>query len=149
MIDEGTYPAQLVKNDGEWLQFSYASTGNAQVLLTFELEDGRRMQGFFPITPNAAEYTLAKLQSCGFTGTDYKAMRRQSPGGKVELVIIEDEYKGKRRPKIQFINRQGGFSIKAEDRIPDADLDRLSKMSAPASFDEPPPGHPVGDNVPF
>lgn len=152
MIDEGTYPAQLVKNDGEWLQFSRSSNGNGQVLLTFELADGQRMQGFFAITPAAAEYTLQKLHNCGFKGDSFRAMKDQTPNGKVELVIEHDEYRGKVRPKIKFINRTGGFSVKPEDRIPDDELDELSAMAKPASFDAgPPPGrHPLGnDDPPF
>jgi hypothetical protein len=133
MITEGTYSAQLVKNDGEWLQFSYAGSGNAQVLLTFELEGGQHMQGFFSITPAAAEYTLQKLHNCGFKGESFKDMLKQTPHGKCDLVVVMDEYKGKTRPKIKFINRQGGFSIKPEDRLNDDDLDRLSKMITPAS----------------
>lgn len=147
MINEGTYAAQLVKNDGEWAQFSYAQTGNAQVLLTFELEGGQRMQGFFSITPAAAEYTLQKLHNCGFSGTSFREMTKQTPHGKVELVIVPDDYKGKTRMKIQFINRPGGFSIKAEDRLKGDDLDRLSKMVAPNAFDAD--ANNNSDDLPF
>lgn len=150
MIAEGTYAAQLVKNDGEWLQFSRASTGNAQVLLSFELADGSRIQGFFAITPAAAEYTLAKLHSCGFTGASFRAMAGQTPNGKVELVIEHQEYRGKTQVRIKFINRQGGFSIKAEDRLAPDELDELSEMVAPQGFEGPSPTQSKhDDDIPF
>lgn len=153
MIDEGTYPAQLVKNDGEWLQFSRSSNGNGQVLLTFALESGQYQQGFFAITPNAAEYTIQKLHACGFSGTSFREMAKQTPHGKVELVIEHDEYRGKVRPKIKFVNRLGGFSIKREDRLSLDELDELSQMATPAAFDNPPPGRARGaadsDDIPF
>lgn len=140
MIDEGTYSAQLVKNDGEWLQFGRSSNGNGQVLLTFEMDGGQRIQGFFAITPNAAEYTLQKLHACGFSGNSFREMKKQTPGGKVELVIEHDEYRGKVRPKIKFVNRSGGFSIKQEDRLSLDELDELSNIVKPTSFDGRAPG---------
>lgn len=124
-----TKQAKLVLNDGKWLQFGRNdNTGNAQVLLTFELADGSRMQGFFGLTPKSMKYTMDKLHTCGFEGTSLRDMEHQTPHGKVELACGEEEYQGKRTMKIKFINRQGGFSIKAEDRLSIEDLDELSDL---------------------
>lgn len=136
--DQRTVSAQLVKNDGAWVQFGRnENTQNAQALLTFEVPGEGRKQDFIALTPAAMEYSIKKLHACGFEGYDLRAMERQTPHGKVELVLGPDEYKGKRREKIIFINAQGGMQIKRENRLRPDELDDLSALAKGPGFDDP------------
>ena len=112
-----------------------ASTGTPQVGVEFEIEDGdhkgERINGYFFLSDNAAEYTLEKLVTCGWTGTELGELgdpfASASMGANlIELVVepedqekdghpVHDEKTGevKQRLRIQFVNRAGGLAMKS------------------------------------
>ncbi len=149
MIEDGTYQGTIVKNGRDWLQFGKsAKKGTPQVLISFRIADGSdadgqtvQWTGF--LTDKAMERTLESLHTCGFTGSSFRDMLAQTPSREpVEIVVQTEEYDGKQRSRVAFINRGGGYSIREEDRLSDGDLDRLSKRAQARtardeSFDSP------------
>lgn len=115
-------------------QLGAAGTGMPQAGVEFEVEDGdhkaERISGYFALSDAAAEYTLQKLRTCGWTGTDIfeleDPVKSASMGANVvELVVapedhvkdgqpVIDETTGevKRTLRIQFVNRVGGLAMK-------------------------------------
>ena len=59
-----------------------------------------------------AERSLESLRACGFTGDDIDKFADQTPDIEVEIVVQHEEYKGKMRAKVAWINAASrGFTF--------------------------------------
>lgn len=94
----------------------FTSGNKEQVAVLFELLEGEyagvRMtwHGFF--TDKTTKRTIEALRNCGWEGNDLTNL-----GGinrnEVELVIENEEYEGKTRPKVQWVNAIGRIALSA------------------------------------
>jgi len=94
------------------------SNGKEQVAVKFETEHGF-ITGFFALSEKAIEYTLEKLQACGFDGSSLLELQSDPPrlaGNKCSIKVVHEEYDGKTNAKVQFVNPDGyvGFELKKD-----------------------------------
>ncbi len=129
-----------------------AKTGTPQIALEFKLIDsGGRKTFFLPVTDNSFQYTEEKLRTCGWTGDSLDDLS-SIVGKLVDLVIVDEDYNGKKREKLKFINsidRAGGArmdSAKARD-VADQFRARIKRLAS----DAPPPPKSAKDeeDLPF
>lgn len=92
-------------------------TGKEQVAVGFQIltQDADipyiTWHGYF--TDKAADRTIESLRICGWEGDDLTNLQGLDKN-EVELVIEDEEYDGKVRPKVRWVNRVGGsLALKA------------------------------------
>lgn len=102
----GTFRGKAVN----W-QFGKAQTGTEQIVVQFELLDGpakgERHSWYGTFGEKSTQRTLESLEHCGWDGDslmDLKGMGTKEP----ELSCGEDEYKGEKRIRINWVNAPGG-----------------------------------------
>jgi hypothetical protein len=113
-VPDGTYRARAVAGSE---QLGFSSKGTEQIALVFALtgEGYEDQQGtwFGYLSDAAAKYALASLRAAGWTGDDISETPLPGVGDvECEVVIENEEYEGKTRSKIQFVNRVGGVVLK-------------------------------------
>lgn len=116
---QGTYLGTVVD-----VALGQTKSGTDQVQVVFEIRDpadgfSARVSWFGFFTEKAFGITDAGLKALGFdlaaNGWNLELLNSQeSPilGVEAQLVIEMEEYEGKRRPRIKFINRPGQSSIR-------------------------------------
>jgi hypothetical protein len=133
LFPEGRFPAVVAIQNTEHgpmaVQWSKAGTGTVQAVVQFEVLRGpearRRISWFGSLTEKSEDFTLKALRTCGFTGADIDKFYAQQPENEVELVVRHEEYNGKIRAKVAFINDpQGG--VKIEHPIQGAELKKFA-----------------------
>lgn len=93
------------------------SKGAEQVAIEFGFFDAEntRYTYFGTFGEKALEHTLKALRTAGWKGDDLSDL--SSIGGpdapEVDLVVENEEYEGKVRAKIKWVNPRGGLSLKA------------------------------------
>lgn len=112
-----------------------ARTGTPQVQIAFETDDGDAISAFRPCTEAAWEYTEQDLITCGWTPSEHDYEFDQldaepSPckDTRVQLVLIEEEYEGRVRIKVGFINAPGGMRDPLEPEAAKALSDKIRSM---------------------
>jgi hypothetical protein len=159
ILPEGKYLARAK----QWA-FTEASTGTPQVYIYFELEDGGSISHFLAMSPKAFEYSMKALTTLGYSGTDVVNDLERADAGldknQVELVVEHEEYEGKVRARVKWINSLGG-GFKPLDAGKKASFAQEMRARAlafrqtqptqtgPKQPDGPPPGHPASDDIPF
>ncbi len=143
MIAAGRYRAVAVPvttDDGDfWAQFGVSSNGNEQVVVNFEILDGEHagetMAWFGSFTDKTADKTLEGLRNCGWRGSDLATASTGPLEQEVSIVVQEEEYQGKVRSKIRWVNRPGGGgAFKLEKPMARNDMKMFSsKMKAKAA----------------
>jgi hypothetical protein len=122
LIPRGTYEAVAYVVDTEEFGQTYAQFGESknkgtpQVVVNFEIvsegeQAGRRIAwiGYFPPdNQDVSRRTVESLRYCGFTGNDLATAVTQTLDKKVQIVIDHEQYDGKTRAKVQWVNRAGG-----------------------------------------
>lgn len=96
---EGIFRARAVEG-----QFGYTNGGKEQVAVTFLLEGGQRLTWYGYFTEKTEERTFESLRYCGWEGTDLSDLTGIDRN-EVELVVEEEEYDGKVKSKVQWVNR--------------------------------------------
>jgi hypothetical protein len=128
----GRHPAVLVDVETESgplaIQFGPATKSSPfQAIVTFEIVrgpfSGQRISAWLYFGTDKADKrgktvmdrSLEALRACGFTGDDLDKFTDQHPDQEVELTIEMEEYEGKRRAKVKWINppNRGGFVLDA------------------------------------
>lgn len=75
------------------------------VRLTFRNEEGETIDAYLYLSEKALERTEKSLRACGWVGDDVSELMRDGVGLKeVELVVEDEEYQGKVRTKVKWIN---------------------------------------------
>jgi len=127
----GRHPAVVVDVETESgplaIQFGPPTQNSPfQAILSFEIVRGpyagQRISAwlYFGSTVSKSgksvmDRSLEALRVCGFTGDDLDKFSEQHPDQEVELTIEMEEYEGKRRPKVKWIDspNRGGFVLEA------------------------------------
>jgi hypothetical protein len=113
MIAPGTYSAVVVPqtDGGVELAARFGESnkkGTPFVLVAFEILSGpfagQRISWFGYFTDATIDRTIESLRACGFTGDDLAAMGAQRPDIEVQIVVEHEEYEGKKRAKVQWVN---------------------------------------------
>lgn len=116
MIQPGKYTAVAVAEDVQW---GKTKTDKVQVAIPFRIEEGQHAGhtitwfGFF--TEKARERTLESLRFCGWKGNDLANLGPLDQ--QVEIVVDEEEYDGKVRTKVQWVNRLGSGKVKLNETL--------------------------------
>jgi len=134
MLRAGTHAAVVVPMHTDFgelaCQFGKAGTGTQQVLVMFEILRGPcagdKISWFGYFTDGTIQRTLESLRICGFTGEDLDKFCDQRPTNEVALVVGEEEYQGKARLKVMWINDPNRAGIKMADPLRDGDLRKFS-----------------------
>lgn len=99
----------------EWA-LGETAKGGEEVVVHFEIltpdaeMSAINWYGYF--TDKTWERTIESLRICGWTGADLQSLDGLN-ANEVELVIEDEEYEGKMRARVRWVNRPGGLSLKA------------------------------------
>lgn len=63
------------------------------------------------LSESTFDRTVEGLRHCGWTGDDLANMEGLD-ANEVDLVIENEEYEGKTRPKVRWVNKAGGLALK-------------------------------------
>lgn len=186
LIPEGFYDAVAYKVATEDFGETYAQVGNSpekgtpQVVVNVEIVGegewaGRRIAYVGYFTDDSIQRTVESLRYFGFRGNDLAGLVTQQLDQRVQIVVRHEEWKGKVRAKIAWVNRPGGGALKltqpmnkdnlrtfaarmkgAVGMVPDSGgTPKVSggggqgqRRSGPPPRDEPPP-HGDDDGIPF
>jgi hypothetical protein len=88
------------------------NTGTPQVIVKFatSTEGGQdEIWGYFALTDKAAQYTVEKVRAMGFTGNDIEQLNdgQCCVGNPCSVTVEHEEYNGKVRAKVAFVNPPG------------------------------------------
>lgn len=97
-------------------EFAYGKSGGKEcIAVRFEFvggpHDGKSIQWFGYFTEKTEERTLESLRHAGWVGADIVNLDGLGTT-EVELVIGDEEYEGKVRSKVQWVNRASRVTIK-------------------------------------
>ena len=90
--------------------------GTPQSQVAFELSqegyEGQRIDWLGYYTEKTEDRTLESLRIAGWTGDDLSAAELPGLGStEVDLVIENEEWEGKTRSKVQWVNKPGGIAL--------------------------------------
>lgn len=120
MVPAGTYRARAVGQDG--VQYGFTGTGNAQLAVEFELlEEGERVTWFGVFAPGkSSDIAMRALRAAGWTGDDLNDLVGLG-STEVELVIEDEEWNGKVRTRVRWVNVPGaGGRVELQSKMNDA-----------------------------
>jgi len=107
-MEAGTHVARIVST-----AIGTTKKGEPQVLIRFENDHGEHITWYGYFSHKALPYTLERLKTCGWdavaNGNDVSSLHQSEMlvGNQVELVCEEEEYEGKPRVRVQWINSLG------------------------------------------
>lgn len=103
MYAKGEFLAEVVSGT-----LAVAQTGTEQAAMQFRFlegdNQGQTISEYLALSDAALPYSIPKLRVCGWTGDDVSDLS-MCTGTKVRLVIKHEEYMGKVRARVQFINK--------------------------------------------
>jgi hypothetical protein len=108
-IQDGVYAASPVT-----AALGYTKGGKECVGVEFLLtESGKHMTWYGYFTEATTERTIESLRICGWNGNDLGDLTEIGSGEPIEvsLVIETEEWEGKTRQKVQWVNRAGGLAM--------------------------------------
>ena len=121
----GRHPARAVD-----LQFGKAKSGTEQIGVTFEILEGPHSRelitwiGF--LTDNAWERTMRALAVCGWPkGKSLDQLGLEDLQSLVHIVVEEEEYQGKTKFKVVWVNRPGRGGFQMSQKLNDTELRQL------------------------
>jgi len=109
MISDGTFRAVALS-----VELGFTSNGHEQVAILWQLQEGHvgeKLAWYGYFTEKGTNIALKGLRAAGWKGDDLSDLS-SIIGSEALLVIQNEEYDGKMRPKVRFINRLGGPVIK-------------------------------------
>lgn len=186
MIPEGTYRAQRRNTPDAIRLVESGNKGTPGVEIDLRItEEGPQKGAAITdtgwLTDKAWKYAIERLRLLGWTGDDLSEIpdlvARGGLTNEVELVIVHEDYEGRKRPRVKFMNPVGGGRAKTMDRAalksfaqrwkasvasvpaPDGSAPASSSSTAPPPRDShphapgnsgPPPADGFGDDdIPF
>lgn len=124
-------------------RFAKTANGTRQVLVYFELlnageHTGRRLPWFGFFTKDSAKRTVESLRACGFTGDDLAELPRQPLDQIVSVTVEHNEWEGKTRARIAWVNAAGGGVVKLNNPMSDDDVRQFAAMMRTSVAKVPP-----------
>jgi hypothetical protein len=110
MIESGVYAARPLPGAA----LGMTKTHKECVGVEFELkESGQHISWYGYFTDATSERTIEALRFCGWRGQDLSDLSDigNDPSVEVSLVIEQEEWEGKVRAKVQWVNRAGGLAM--------------------------------------
>lgn len=110
MLQDGYYNAKAVE-----AELGFTNGGKEQVAVLFEIVDGEHKgqritwHGYF--TEKTTDRTLESLMHCGWDGEDASKLEGVTKNV-VSIVVEQEEYDGKMRAKVQWVNKTAGLALK-------------------------------------
>lgn len=90
--------------------------GKEQLAVRFEVQDpetpGQSFTWYAYFTDAALERTIESLRHCGWTGDDLSDLSGIERN-EVSIVVEDEEYEGKVRAKVRWVNALGGLALKS------------------------------------
>jgi hypothetical protein len=91
-----------------------ANSGYEQVVITFQITEpgefeGAQIRYFGSFHPNARQYTVEALETCGYQGEDDLSSVTKL---EVSLNVVNEEYNGKFTTKVAFVNKTGAIAVR-------------------------------------
>lgn len=135
MLPAGAYAVVVVPVNTDFgeLACQFGRSGQKktpQVCVTFEVlrgpEAGQRISWFGYFTDKTADRTLESLRICGFVGEDMDRFWEQRPENEVQIIVEHEEFDGKTRAKVQWINNPGGGGVRLSDPMNQADARKFA-----------------------
>jgi hypothetical protein len=112
MHSEGTFDAKVTDHG-----FAPGNKG-PQLWVKFETSEGN-IAGWFSFTDKAAQHTVKKIRNIGYQGDNIEQLNDgvSMRGMLCSIVVEHEEYDGKTRAKVAFVNRLGdtGGSLDRDD----------------------------------
>lgn len=154
IIPEGTYRARCLETD-----LGSSKTGKEQIMMNFQITEegqwcGKHWSGYFYFSDKAADYTFEKMRNAGWQGDDLADLSSLSPSNVECLIVIShEEYEGKTRVKIDYVNKLGG-GVKMADPMDAAKRKAFAermrgKAIASKQYQVEIPKNDKGDVIPF
>jgi hypothetical protein len=143
---------------GQW-GLGESNAGNEQIAVVFDiLTEGAEYSNltwYGSFSDGAVERTITSLRYMGWESNDLEKLEGLDKN-EVELVVEEEEYEGKTRTKVAWVNRAGALNLKAplsaertksfaaamRDRIKAIDAAKGQKTAAKSTGPKPPAGPP-------
>jgi hypothetical protein len=110
-LNDGRYRARGVAGAAE---YGFTSKGTEQVAVLFELETGHRRTWYGYLSEKAVDRTLEALRACGVTDLETLA---GIDSNEVEVVLQTEEFEGKWRQKVAFVNALGSGAVAMKARM--------------------------------
>ncbi len=146
MIPAGTYPAVVVpvEVDGEMVSIQWGPASQNSPLsaaVAFEILSGQHagqtITAFLhfstEVKPGSKtgksqmDRSIESLRYCGFTGDDIDQFFSQNPENEVSITVEHEEYQGKTRAKVAWINKPGGGGgFVLQKRMAPTDLKKMA-----------------------
>lgn len=97
----GEYTAEVMST-----QLTTTETGTPFIIIRFSTAKGE-MDGWFCLNEASLPYTIEKLDNIGWTGDEIGELDQTDilVGKRCFIVVGEEEYKGKIRPRVKFVNK--------------------------------------------
>ena len=89
-----------------------AEKGTPYVSILFETEQGEDLTAFLYLSDAALERTVRTLREVFGFNDDFGTVKEQVTGKQASIVVEAEEYEGKSRMKVKWINTVGGSSGK-------------------------------------
>lgn len=108
-MEKGRYRGRAA----EWA-WGVSSKNNEQLAVAFDFLDhpGQRETKYFSFTDAAFDYSVKALRACGWQGEELDNLDGLD-ANEVQLVVDwEDDGKGGKELRIQFVNQAGGIALK-------------------------------------
>ena len=109
----------LIKNPGRYTATAKtvdlgqsAEKGTPYVSILFENEQGEDLTAFLYLSDAALERTVRTLREVFGFNDDFGTVKEQVTGKRASIVVEAEEYEGKSRMKVKWINTVGGSSGK-------------------------------------
>jgi hypothetical protein len=120
--------------DGRELSVQFGRSkvkGTPQVAVLFAILDdgphkGRRLTWMGYFTEDAVDRTVDALRYCGFKGDELAALPTQTLDQEVSIKVEHEEYDGKTRAKVAWVNAAGGGGMKMANPMDAAELRQFS-----------------------
>lgn len=77
------------------------------IVVRFQTNGGGEIEGWFCLSEASLPYTIEKLDNLGWTGDNIEELDNSDTlvGSVCSIVVGEEEYNGKMRSKVKFVNR--------------------------------------------
>lgn len=153
LIPQGTYEAVAYAVDTDefgrtFVQFGESKNkGTPQAVVNLEIvsegeQAGRRIAYVGYFTENTTQRLIESLRYMGFKGDDLATAITQTLDRKVQIVVEHEQYDGKWRAKVAWVNRAGGGAFRLTEPMSKSALGKFAAQMKGAVRSVPEEGAP-------